>query len=86
MKASAEGFKVPNDQLVSLVSRATTILIGMAGGVFSLVMVYGGIRFMLAHSPRSVQGAKEIMGRAALGLLLILLVGALKELLQYLAS
>lgn len=77
---------MPTSQLLSLVTRTTTILVGLAGGVFTLVMVYGGIRFMLAHSARAVQGSKEIMGRAAVGLVLVLLVGAIRELLQYIAS
>ncbi|CAB1129217.1 protein of unknown function [Candidatus Hydrogenisulfobacillus filiaventi] len=41
---------------------------------------------MIAHSPRAVEGAKEVMGRAAVGLVLILLVDALRQLLQYVAS
>lgn len=77
---------MPAGQLLSLVTRATNILMELAGGVFTLVMVYGGIRFMVAHSPRAVQGSKEIMGRAAVGLLLVLLVGAIRTLLQYIAS
>jgi len=77
---------VPTTALMDLLSRSTSILIEVAGAVFTLVMVYGGIRLMLAHNPRAVQGSKELLGRAAIGLLLILMVDALKSLLQYIAS
>jgi hypothetical protein len=49
-------------------------------------MVYGGIRLMIAQSPRSVQAAKELMIRAATGLVLILLVDVIRQVLQYAAS
>ncbi|CAB1129240.1 conserved protein of unknown function [Candidatus Hydrogenisulfobacillus filiaventi] len=73
-------------RFLAVVSRLTAMLVDMAGGVFTLVMVYGGLRYMIAHSPRAVEGAKEVMGRAAVGLVLILLVDALRQLLQYVAS
>lgn len=69
-----------------VVTRLTGMLVDLAGGVFTLVMVYGGIRFMVAHSPRAVQGSKELMGRAAIGLSLVLLVDAIRQIIQYAAS
>lgn len=77
---------MPAGHFVDVVSRMTATLVGIAGGIFTLVMVYGGIRLMVAHTPRTVQASKELMGRAAIGLLLILLVGAIRQLLQYVAS
>ena len=81
-----EAEDMPTAALMDLFSRSTSILIEVAGSVFTLVMVYGGIRLMVAHNPRAVQGAKELLGRAAIGLILILMVDALKTLLQYIAS
>jgi hypothetical protein len=72
--------------LLDVVTRLTGLLTDLAGGVFTLVMVYSGIRFMTASSPRAVDGAKGLMGRAALGLLLILLVDVIRNLLTYIAS
>jgi hypothetical protein len=77
---------MPTTALLDLFSRSTSILIDVAGAVFTLVMVYGGIRLMVAHNPRAVQASKELLGRAAVGLILILMVDALKNLLQYIAS
>lgn len=77
---------MPDAQFVQITTNLTNVLVDLAGGVFTLIMVYGGIRFMVARSPRAVQGAKEIMGRAAIGLVLILLVGALRALLTSIVS
>jgi hypothetical protein len=77
---------MPSAQLLVMISRLTGILVDLAGGVFTLVMVYGGIRLMVAHSPRAVQSSKELMGRAAIGLALILLVDLIRQLLQYVVS
>jgi hypothetical protein len=72
--------------LLDVITRMTGLLTDLAGGLFTLVMVYGGIRFMTASSPRAVEGAKSLIGRAGLGLLLILLVDAIRNLLTYIAS
>ena len=72
--------------LTGLLSRSTSILIDVAGAIFTLIVVYGGIRLMVAQNPRAVQASKELLGRAAVGLLLILMVDALKSLLQFIAS
>ncbi len=77
---------MPTAHVMSLITKLTTLLVDVAGGLFSLVMVYGGIRFMIAQSPRSVQAAKELMTRAATGLVLILLVDVIRQILQYAAS
>lgn len=77
---------MPTAHLMLVVTRLTGMLVDLAGGVFTLVMVYGGIRFMVAHSPRAVQGSKELMGRAAIGLSLVLLVDAIRQIIQYAAS
>jgi hypothetical protein len=77
---------MPTANVLSVVTRLTNLLVAVAGGLFTLVMVYGGIRFMTASSPRSVEGAKSIMVRASLGLLLILMVDVVKNLLQYVAK
>lgn len=72
--------------LLAVVTRLTGILVAMAGGIFTLIMVYGAIRFMVSHNPRSVQGAKELMGRAAIGLGLVLMVDVLRQLIQFVVS
>jgi hypothetical protein len=77
---------MPTANILAVVTRLTDLLVAVAGGLFTLVMVYGGIRFMTASSPRSVEGAKSIMTRAALGLLLILMVDVVKSMLQYIAK
>ncbi len=77
---------MPASPLIGMLGRASSILIDVAGAVFTLVMVYGGIRLMLAHNPRAVQSSKEILGRAAVGLVLILMVDAVKSLLHFIAS
>jgi hypothetical protein len=77
---------MPDTQLVSVITRLTSLLVTVSGGLFTLVMVYGGIRYMLASSPRSVEAAKSVMMRAALGLLLVLMVDVVKGLLTYIAS
>lgn len=77
---------MPTTQLLSAVTRLTTMLVDVAGAVFTLIMVYGGIRFMIAHSPKSVQAAKELMTRAAIGLVLVLMVDAIRQLIQYVAT
>lgn len=77
---------MPDAQLVQAITRLTGILVDLAGGVFTLVMVYGGLRFMLSHHPRAVQGSKELMGRAAIGLGLVLMVDMLRQLIQYVVS
>lgn len=77
---------MPTAHFLSLITRLTTMLVDVAGGMFTLVMVYGGIRFMVAHSPRAVQSAKEIMSRAAIGLVLILMVDVIRQVLQYVAA
>lgn len=84
--AEWEEIIVPSAQLLVVLTRLTSILVDVAGGVFTLVMVYGGIRLMVAHSPRAVQGSKELMGRAAVGLALILLVDVIRQVLQYVVS
>jgi hypothetical protein len=77
---------VPDAPLVDAISRMTAILVDLAGGLFTLVMVYGGIRFMLSHNPRAVQSSKELMARAAIGLALVLMVDMLRQLIQYVVS
>ncbi|AUW94037.1 MAG: hypothetical protein C7B44_13065 [Sulfobacillus thermosulfidooxidans] len=77
---------MPTAHVLSLITKLTSVLVDIAGGLFSLVMVYGGIRFMVAQSPRSVQAAKELMTRAAGGLILILLVDVIRQVIQYAAS
>ncbi len=77
---------MPTAHLLDVVSRLTGLLVTLSGGLFTLVMVYGGVRYMVASSPRSVEAAKGVMGRAALGLLLVLMVDVVKNLLQYIAS
>jgi hypothetical protein len=77
---------MPDAHLVAVVTRATSLLVDLAGGIFTLVIVYGAIRFMTADSPRAVDAAKSLMGRAALGLLLILMVDVIRNLLTYIAS
>ncbi|MGC8486737.1 MAG: pilin [Clostridia bacterium] len=77
---------MPDTQLVTVVSRLTSLLVTVSGGLFTLVMVYGGIRYMVASSPRSVEAAKSIMMRAAVGLLLVMMVDVIKSLLQFIAS
>ncbi len=77
---------MPTVNILAAVTRITNLLVAVAGGLFTLVMVYGGIRFMTASSPRSVEGAKGVMARAALGLLLILMVAVIKNLLQFVAK
>lgn len=80
------GDDMPDAALVQVVTRMTSILIALAGGVFTLVIVYGGIRFMVSHNPRSVQASKELMARAAMGLGLVLMVDVLRQLIQYVVS
>lgn len=77
---------MPTAHLLTVVTRLTGLLTTLAGALFTLVMVYGGIRFMTAGSPRSVESAKSLMSRAALGLLLVLLVDVVRNLLQFIAS
>ncbi len=77
---------MPDTAILQVITRMTTMLVDVAGGVFTLVMVYGGIRFMLAHTPRAVQVSKELMGRAAMGLGLVLMVDVVKQLIQYVVS
>ncbi len=77
---------MPTAHVLSLITKLTSLLVDVAGGLFSLIMVYGGIRFMLAQSPRAVQAAKELMARAATGLILILLVDVIRQVIQYAAS
>lgn len=77
---------MPDTQLVSVITRLTSLMVTVSGGLFTLVMVYGGIRYMVASSPRSVEAAKSVMMRAALGLLLVLMVDVVKSLLTYIAS
>ncbi len=77
---------MPDAPLVTAITRLTGILVDLAGGVFTLVMVYGGLRFMLSHNSRSVQASKELMARAAIGLGLILLVDMVRQLIQFVVS
>jgi uncharacterized membrane protein len=77
---------MPTAHVLSLITKLTSLLVDVAGGLFSLIMVYGGIRFMVAQSPRAVQAAKELMTRAAIGLILILLVDVIRQVIQYAAS
>lgn len=77
---------VPDTQLMTAITRMTGILVDLAGGVFTLVMVYGGLRFMLSHNSRAVQASKELMGRAAVGLGVVLMVDMIRQLIQYVVS
>ena len=77
---------MPDAPLVTAITRLTSILVDLAGGIFTLVMVYGAVRFMLSHNSRAVQNSKEVMARAALGLGLVLMVDMLRQLIQYVAS
>ncbi len=77
---------MPDTQMVAVISRLTSLLVTISGGLFTLVMVYGGVRYMVASSPRSVEAAKSVMMRAAVGLLLVLMVGVVRSLLQFIAS
>jgi len=77
---------MPDGALVDVITRLTGILVDLTGGIFTLVMVYGGIRFMVSHNPRAVQASKELMGRAALGLGLVLMVDVVRQLIQYVVS
>jgi hypothetical protein len=72
--------------LVQVITRLTGLLVDLTGGVFTLVMVYGAMRLMLSHNPRAVQTSKELMGRAAVGLGLVLMVDVLRHLIQYVVS
>jgi hypothetical protein len=77
---------MPTAHLLSVVDRLTSLLVTLSGGLFTLVMVYGAVRYMVASSPRGVEAAKGVMARAAVGLLLVLMVDVVKSLLQYIAS
>ncbi len=77
---------MPDGTIVQAISRLTGLLADLAGGIFTLVMVYGGIRFMVSHNPRAVQASKELMGRAAMGLGLVLMVDVIRQLIQYVVS
>ncbi|MCY0878666.1 MAG: hypothetical protein OWU84_06995 [Firmicutes bacterium] len=77
---------MPDAALGQVLTRLTSLLVDLAGGVFTLVMVYGAIRFMVSHNPRTVQGSKELMGRAAIGLGIVLMVDVLRQLIQYVVS
>lgn len=77
---------MPDGAVVQAISRLTGLLAALAGGIFTLVMVYGGIRFMVSHNPRAVQASKELMGRAAMGLGLVLMVDVIRQLIQYVVS
>ena len=77
---------MPDTQMVAGIARLTSLLVTISGGLFTLVMVYGGVRYMVASSPRSVEAAKSVMMRAAVGLLLVLMVGVVRSLLQFIAS
>lgn len=77
---------MPDAPLVTAITRLTGILVDLAGGVFTLVMVYGGLRFMLSHNSRAVQASKELMARAAIGLGLVLMVDMVRQLIQYVVS
>jgi hypothetical protein len=81
-----EAMAVADAPLVGAVTRLTAILTDLTGGIFTLIVVYGAIRLMVAHTPRSVQSAKELMGRAAIGLALVLLVDVLRQLIQFVVS
>lgn len=77
---------MPDSAVVDAITRITSILVDLTGGIFTMVMVYGGIRFMLSHNPRAVQSSKELMGRAAMGLGLVLMVDVVRQLIQYVVS
>jgi hypothetical protein len=77
---------MPDAPLVSAITRLTGMLVYLAGGLFTLVMVYGGLRFMLSHNSRAVQASKELMARAAVGLGLVLMVDMIRQLIQYVVS
>lgn len=77
---------MPDGAVVQVMTRLTSLLVDLTGGIFTLVMVYGGIRFMVSHQPRAVQASKELMGRAAIGLGLVLMVDVLRQLIQYVVS
>jgi hypothetical protein len=77
---------MPDAPLVGAVTHLTALLTDLAGGVFTLVMVYGALRFMLAHNPRAVDSAKSLMGRAAIGLGLVLMVDVLRQVIQFVVS
>ncbi|MCY0897663.1 MAG: hypothetical protein OWU33_01795 [Firmicutes bacterium] len=77
---------MPDAALVQVITRLTGLLVDLTGGVFTLVMVYGAMRLMLSHNPRAVQASKELMGRAAVGLGLVLMVDVLRQLIQYVVS
>ncbi|NMP22575.1 pilin [Sulfobacillus harzensis] len=77
---------MPDGAVIQAISRLTGLLADLAGGIFTLVMVYGGIRFMVSHNPRAVQASKELMGRAAMGLGLVLMVDVIRQLIQYVVS
>lgn len=77
---------MPGGAIVQVITRLTGLLVDLTGGVFTLVMVYGGLRFMLSHNARAVQASKELMGRAAMGLGLVLMVDVVRQLIQYVVS
>lgn len=77
---------MPDALLITAISRMTGLLVALAGGLFTLVMVFAGLRYMLSHNSRAVQSSKELMARAAMGLGLVLMVDMIRQLIQYVVS
>ena len=63
---------VPNDP-AGLVNKILEIGLGVAGGVAFLMLVYGGFRLVFSQgNPDAIQGAREVITSAIVGLLIVI--------------
>lgn len=63
---------VSNDP-ASLVNQIMSVALGAAGGVAFLMLVYGGFKMVFSQgNPETIQGAREVITGAIVGLLVVI--------------
>lgn len=76
--AIAAGYDPAQNNALTTVSSFITIVLGLVGVIFLALIIYGGFLWMTAAgNEKQVETAKNIISRAAIGLIIIVLAYAI---------
>jgi len=76
--AIAAGYNPAQNNALTTVSNFIAIILGLVGVIFLALIIYGGFLWMTAAgNEKQVETAKNIISRAAIGLIIIVLAYAI---------
>lgn len=76
--AIAAGYSPAQNNALTTVSNFIAIILGLVGVIFLALIIYGGFLWMTAAgNEKQVETAKNIISRAAIGLIIIVLAYAI---------